>query len=58
MPACSTACEPVVYGPPDGAAFAAGVLSAEAGRAAYDIIVRAVDDAQRGRVAGRSPRRR
>jgi 4-hydroxythreonine-4-phosphate dehydrogenase len=40
-------CEPVVYGPPD-AAFLAGVLSAAAGRAAYDTIVRAVDDAQRG----------
>jgi 4-hydroxythreonine-4-phosphate dehydrogenase len=42
------ACEPVVYGPPDGATFAPGVLSADAGRAAYDIIVRAVGDAQRG----------
>jgi 4-hydroxythreonine-4-phosphate dehydrogenase len=42
------ACEPVIYGPPDGSAFVAGVLSAEAGRAAYDVIVRAVDDAQRG----------
>jgi 4-hydroxythreonine-4-phosphate dehydrogenase len=41
-------CEPVIYGPPDGATFAAGVLSADAGRAAYDIIVRAVNDAQRG----------
>jgi 4-hydroxythreonine-4-phosphate dehydrogenase len=44
-------CEPVVYGPPDGAAFVPGVLSAEAGRAAYDGIVRAVDDARAGRVA-------
>jgi 4-hydroxythreonine-4-phosphate dehydrogenase len=42
------ACEPVVYGPPDGATFEPGVLSAGAGRAAYDIIVRAVGDAQRG----------
>jgi 4-hydroxythreonine-4-phosphate dehydrogenase len=41
-------CEPVVYRPPDGARFDPGVLSAEAGRAAYDIIVRAVADAQRG----------
>jgi 4-hydroxythreonine-4-phosphate dehydrogenase len=41
-------CEPIVYGPPAGAAFAAGVLSAEAGRAAYDVIVRAVADAQAG----------
>ena len=41
-------CEPVLYGPPDDARFAAGVLSATAGRAAYDVIVRAVADAQRG----------
>ena len=41
-------CEPVLYGPPAGAVFATGVLSAAAGRAAYDVIVRAVGDAQRG----------
>jgi 4-hydroxythreonine-4-phosphate dehydrogenase len=45
------ACDPVVYGPPAGTAFAPGVLSGNAGRAAYDAIVRAVDDAQRGVVA-------
>ena len=44
------ACEPVIYSPPDGARFAPGVLSAEAGRAAYDIIVRAVGDARNGDV--------
>jgi 4-hydroxythreonine-4-phosphate dehydrogenase len=44
-------CEPVVYGPPAGAIFAPGVLSADAGRAAYDVIVRAVDDVRRGVVA-------
>ena len=33
-----------------GSAFAAGVLSAEAGRAAYDAIVARRDDAMRGRV--------
>ena len=44
------ACEPVIYSPPDSARFAPGVLSAEAGRAAYDIIVRAVDDARHGDV--------
>ena len=44
-------CEPVVYGPPPGARFAPGVLSAESGRAAYDTIVAAVGDAQAGRVA-------
>ena len=42
------ACDPVLYGPPAGAVFAPGVLSAAAGRAAYDVIVRAVADAQRG----------
>src|SRR5438132_10796834 len=40
------ACEPVVYAAP-AATVAAGVLSAEAGRAAYETILRAVDDAQR-----------
>jgi len=44
------ACEPVLYGPPDGRGFTYGVLSAEAGRAAYDAIVRAVDDARAGNV--------
>jgi 4-hydroxythreonine-4-phosphate dehydrogenase len=44
------ACEPIVYAPPPGARFAPGVLSGEAGRAAYDLIVRAVDDARRGEV--------
>jgi 4-hydroxythreonine-4-phosphate dehydrogenase len=41
-------CEPVLYGAPAGAHFAPGVLSAEAGRAAYDAVVRAAGDAQRG----------
>jgi 4-hydroxythreonine-4-phosphate dehydrogenase len=45
------ACEPIVYGPPPGATFPPGVLSAAAGRAAYDTIVRAVDDARSGEVA-------
>jgi 4-hydroxythreonine-4-phosphate dehydrogenase len=44
-------CEPVLYGPPTGATFAIGQLSAEAGRAAHDAIVRAVDDAKDGTVA-------
>jgi len=38
-------CEPVLYEPPDAHAYAAGVLSAAAGRASYDTIVRAVADA-------------
>jgi 4-hydroxythreonine-4-phosphate dehydrogenase len=41
-------CEPRLYGPPPGDRFEPGVLSGEAGRAAYDTIVRAVEDAQRG----------
>jgi 4-hydroxythreonine-4-phosphate dehydrogenase len=43
-------CEPVLYGPAAGETFTPGVLSAAAGRAAYDVIVRAVADAQRGAV--------
>ncbi len=42
--------EPVLYGADDGERFAPGVLAAEAGRAAYDAIVRATADAQRGAV--------
>src|SRR6476660_4023947 len=44
------ACEPIVYAPPDAACFAPGVLSGAAGRAAYDVIVRAVADAMDGTV--------
>jgi 4-hydroxythreonine-4-phosphate dehydrogenase len=44
-------CDPVLYGPPSGTSFTPGVLSAEAGRAAYDAICAAVRDAQAGRVA-------
>lgn len=47
-PAVLAACEPVLYAAPPGVVFAPGVLSGAAGRAAYDIIVRAVDDARRG----------
>jgi len=43
-------CEPILYEPPDGTRFAPGVLSAEAGRAAHDVIVRAVSDAMEGAV--------
>src|SRR5258705_3675241 len=46
------ACDPVVYGPPNGATFVPGVLSGAAGRTAYDVIVRAVEDAMRGVVQG------
>jgi len=43
-------CEPVVYGPPPDVRFQPGVLSAAAGRAAYDTIAAAVSDALAGRV--------
>jgi 4-hydroxythreonine-4-phosphate dehydrogenase len=45
------ACEPLLYAPLTSA-FPPGQLSAEAGRAAYDCIVRAVSDAQSGRIDG------
>jgi 4-hydroxythreonine-4-phosphate dehydrogenase len=44
-------CEPVIYGPPADIIFEPGRLSADAGRAAYDAIHAAVDDARRGEVA-------
>jgi 4-hydroxythreonine-4-phosphate dehydrogenase len=43
-------CDPVVYDVADPAAFRPGDLSGTAGRAAYDVIVRAVSDAMDGRV--------
>src|SRR5262249_36809534 len=46
-------CAPILYGPHTADAlrrFAPGVLSAEAGRAAYDAIVAAAEDARSGRV--------
>ncbi|MBI4265899.1 MAG: 4-hydroxythreonine-4-phosphate dehydrogenase PdxA [Acidobacteria bacterium] len=44
-------CEPVIYGPPGRARFQPGVVSADAGRAAYDAICAATRDAQSGVVA-------
>ena len=44
-------CEPVLYGAGSGVKFEPGVLSADAGKAAYDAIVRATADAQSGAVA-------
>jgi 4-hydroxythreonine-4-phosphate dehydrogenase len=41
-------CEPRLYESPEAAAFVPGRLSAAAGRAAYEAIVRAVADVQRG----------
>jgi 4-hydroxythreonine-4-phosphate dehydrogenase len=45
-------CEPVLYGPSPQARFELGVVSADAGRAAYDAICAAVRDALAGTVAG------
>ena len=45
-------CEPVLYGPSADQRFEPGVLSAEAGRAAYDAICAAVKDALAGAVGG------
>ena len=45
------ACTPVLYGPPSGETFDIGRISARAGQAAYDAILRAVADAQQGRIA-------
>jgi len=50
-PRVQAVCEPVIYGPPDASRFEPGILSAEAGRAAYDAICAAVRDALDGRVS-------
>jgi 4-hydroxythreonine-4-phosphate dehydrogenase len=47
-PRVLAACEPILYGAAAGKNFAPGVLSADAGRAAYDAVVQATGDAQRG----------
>jgi 4-hydroxythreonine-4-phosphate dehydrogenase len=49
-PQVRDACDPVIYGPADGARFEPGVLSGDAGRAAYEAIRLAVHDAMAGRV--------
>ena len=45
-------CEPRPYGPAAGVSFDQGVLSADAGRAAFDAICAAVNDAVSGKVDG------
>jgi 4-hydroxythreonine-4-phosphate dehydrogenase len=50
-PRVTDVCEPKIYGPPAGMRFECGVLSAEAGRAAYETVCEAVRDACDGRVA-------
>jgi 4-hydroxythreonine-4-phosphate dehydrogenase len=47
-PRVTDACEPRLYAPENGATFTPGELSAGAGRAAYEIILRAVSDARHG----------
>ena len=52
-PRVTTVCEPVLYGAGIGSErerFAPGVLSADAGRAAYDAVEQAVADAMAGRL--------
>jgi len=51
-PRVRAVCEPIVYAPPGETRFEPGVLSAEAGQAAYDTLVRAVDAAKAGEVDG------
>jgi 4-hydroxythreonine-4-phosphate dehydrogenase len=51
-PGVLSLCVPVVYAPPEAERFTPGELSAAAGRAAYDLIVRAVEDARKGEVDG------
>jgi len=43
-------CEPIMYLPPGSERFEPGVLSGAAGRAAYDVLLRAVNDARSGAV--------
>jgi 4-hydroxythreonine-4-phosphate dehydrogenase len=50
-PRVTAVCEPRIYGPPHHTSFAPGVLSADAGRAAYETICLAVRDAIDGRIA-------
>ena len=49
-PRVLAACVPVIYAPPASSVFEMGAVSADAGRAAYDAICRAVKDAQSGSV--------
>lgn len=49
-PSVLAVCEPVIFAPPADASIRAGEVSAAAGRAAYDTLVRAVDAAKRGDV--------
>jgi 4-hydroxythreonine-4-phosphate dehydrogenase len=48
-PRVRAVCDPIIYAPAE-MEFQPGVLSADAGQAAYDTICRAVDDAMAGRI--------
>jgi 4-hydroxythreonine-4-phosphate dehydrogenase len=49
-PRVLSTCEPVLYGPTGADTFSPGRVSAEAGRAAYDVVVRAVEAAMKHEV--------
>ena len=49
-PSVRAVCEPIVFAPPADPSIRPGEVSAAAGRAAYDTIVRAVEAAKRGDV--------
>lgn len=51
-PRVRAVCQPVLYETEPSGPFAMGEVSAVAGRAAFDTIVRAVEDARHGRVGG------
>jgi len=51
-PSVTAVCEPIVFAAPHSDAIRPGVVSAAAGRAAYDTIVRAVEAAHRREVDG------
>ncbi|HET7218445.1 MAG TPA: 4-hydroxythreonine-4-phosphate dehydrogenase PdxA [Vicinamibacterales bacterium] len=51
-PAVLDVCQPVLYGAVNDPDIVVGRISARAGRAAYDAIVSAVEDARAGKIAG------
>jgi 4-hydroxythreonine-4-phosphate dehydrogenase len=50
-PAVRAVCEPIIFAPPPDHNIRPGQVSAAAGRAAYDTLLRAVDAARRGEVS-------
>ena len=49
-PSVRAVCQPMIFAPPPNPLVRVGEVSAEAGRAAYDTILRAVDAAKRGEI--------